>query len=579
MTKLARIAPNDQEVVATLTLPGSLGLNTVESQGLIDASYATLANNCIIDTQGRLSARNGIAQVSTGNFGGFSGNFISSLFEYNAGGGTYYDIAIWSGPAVGDLNTAYPYLVQSMENVAVAGSSSSYTASAGLLGTKSLPTGAGKGNRVYMQNFNNKCIAFVKGKVPWVLSGDPAANAFTAITASAGSVPVTNGVGYCGFGRVWAVCTDNQTIYYSGLLDETNWASPSSGLIDMHTIWSNGTDQVTAIFAFNSALVVCGTKHIVLFTDGTGSLLGLNPVNAYVFDVLAGTGCLSQWTVDFIGQSDVVFLSPYGVQSMQRLSGGRDNPTGTLTKYVRDDLLAALQAENVNFVSGKYNNQTGQYLLTLPVSQLVYCLDVRRIYQDSVGERCARITKWPIQVTDVLVDHLYNVTFGLAYNPTVPQYVSAGIGWQTQYTDFKTGAFTYQWQSPWLDFSQELGDGAKSRLKLLKRYETQLFAASTASCTLTWNTDFSLTPQTAAITIGSTSGQSSEFGIAQFGYSNYPTNTTYANAGFGGTLTLGRYFYDGRASGQFYQFGLSATVAGSFALQQVQYVAKLGRTV
>jgi hypothetical protein len=322
----------------------------------------------------------------------------------------------------------------------------------------------------------------------------------------------------------------------------------------MNSIWTNGTDTVTAIFQFNAALVVCGLKHIVMFTDGRGSTLGLDPSQMYVFDVLTGTGCLSQWTVDYVGESDVVYLSPNGVQSLQRLLADRNNPTQDLTKYVRNTLLANVGNETYSNITGYYSPVNGFYLLTLPNSAVVYCLDLRRKYQDDVGNLCAVITTWNIKVYCVAGDHNYNVYFG-------------GTGKVCQYggySDYTGAVYSWAWQSPMMNFAQQTG-GASTHLKMMKRFEAYVYTSGGINVNLSWITDFGAKNGNASIGVTSF-GSPAQYGLAQFGVSQF---------GGGGQMTLVK--YPARARGQYYQIGLSATVNGAFALQQVQLATKIGR--
>src|SRR5579859_2531833 len=221
---------------------------------------------------------------------------IQTIFEAALGAGSYQTIVAWPGGISNNPSNPQAGNISGAVNV--------------------------NNGQWFFQNFNNKVVGFQAGQKPIVWNG---AGNFATVVESSGTAP-SGGVGCAAFGRVWTTQTDQQTIQYSGLLNETDWGSASSGLIDMHTIWSAGTDQVQAIVAFNAALVVFGTNHIVFFTDGRGSMLGLDPTQAYVFDVILSTGCFSQWTVQPIGEGDIVFLGPNGMQSISNLQNSRSFP-------------------------------------------------------------------------------------------------------------------------------------------------------------------------------------------------------------------------------------------------------------
>lgn len=531
MTQLARVAPNRQLLPIDLVTPGSRGLNTVQSGALIGAEFATTANNAVIDTSGRLSARSGVTTQTTTPV---AGNLtIRTIFEYNPGDGTYQQIVAWAGGA--SKNIVNPNLNS-------------------IAGTASLANG-----RWWLRNFNNKMIGFQVGQKPCVYT--KAGGVLNTVVESSGTWSLGNGVGCVAFGRVWAVSqTDGQTIEYSGLLDETDRGSPSSGVIDMHTIWADGTDAVTAIFSFNAALVVCGTKHIIMFTDGRGSMLGLDPTQAYVFDVITGTGCVSQWTVDYLGESDVVFFSPSGVQSLSRLTQDRSNPTGTLTKYVRDTLLSLLGSEVVNNISGSYNNQEGKYLLCMPVAKTIWCLDCRRLFPDEVNNLCAPATTWGMEGDAIAQMHTT-----VAAQPSI--YVARTPGTIGLYSGFSDEGNTYNfsYQSPWMNFAQQEGEQISVRLKMLKRYQAILFTGGNSTVNFTWNTDFGATASNTSFVFGAT-GVNSQYGVGQYGISQY-----------GGGSVLAILKYDARARGQYYQIGITTNVSSAFSIQQIQLATKLGR--
>jgi hypothetical protein len=530
VTQLARIQPDQQLIPIDIVTPGRLGLNTVQSSAVLSPDYATIAQNAVIDLSGRLAARQAVSTLSATAF--TTATQTQTVFEYNAGGGTYQQIAIGTNGSTQQVANSWTAIAANQLGA----------------GTASLASS----NRWYLQNFNNKLVAFQNGQSPVVYSaGTPLWN---LIVASQGSVHVSNGVGCAAFGRVWACRSDGHTIDYCGLLDETDWGSASSGLIDMNAIWTNGTDTVTAIFQFNAALVVCGLKHIVMFTDGRGSTLGLDPSQMYVFDILTGTGCLSQWSVDVIGETDVLYLSPNGVQSLQRMTTDRSNPTQDLTKYVRNTFLANVGNEVYSGISGYYNPLLGYYLISLPLSGLIYCLDVRRKYQDEVGNLCAIVTSWNIKAYTVSGDHNYSIYFG----------ITGKVGLYSGFVDYTGSTYSFVWQSPVMNFAAQVGS-ASTHLKMLKRYEAYVLTAGGININLSWITDFGA--KTGSASVGVTSfGGPAQYGVGQFGVSQ-----------FGGGSNLALVKYPARARGQYYQIGISAQVNGAFALAQVQLATKIGR--
>lgn len=584
MFSLDRVQPTYQLQPLDLVTPGFRGINTVQSGALLDPSYCISATNAVIDTSGRLSARFGVVTQTTvpltsnvtftgslllgatsatltGNWTLVSGTFNLTFSNAQTVQASFVQgstAITWNNPLTSGASTAgvvtlpiqtsFEYVQGNQvytEIVAWPGGISSNLAnpaSANIAGSVNVNNG-----QWFFGNFNNKVIGFQAGQklIVWNGTGN-----FATVTESQGTAP-TGGVGCTAFGRVWQVANDGQTIRYSGLLDETDWGSASSGTIDMHTIWSAGTDTVTAIVAFNAALVVFGTNHIVFFTDGRGSLLGIDPTQAYVFDVLAETGAFSQWTVQQVGQGDILFLGPNGVQSISNLENARSFPMSNYTKYIRDTLLAQVAGETQATIRSSYNNQLGQYFLSLPNSGQIWCLDIRRVYTDDVGDTCAICTNWNMAVT---------ATHSTQHNVTYLARTPGTIGIYSGNND-EGAQYQFAYLSAWLN----LGEQISQRIKLLKRFDAIIYSGGTSAITFNWNTDFGNAVNTATLSIAAT-GSISQYGLGQYGIAQY-----------GGGSSLSLLKYDARARGQYYQIGVTATVSSLFSIQQIQLAVKIGR--
>lgn len=579
-----RVQPTFQLQPLDLVSPGFRGINTVQSGALLDPSYCIAATNAIIDTSGRLAARNGVATQTTTPVT-VAKTFTAGIVIGALSGTLTGNWTLQSGAFLVTLSTAQVILMTFVQGSTAVTWVTAVTSNATVNVVVALPILSSfefvQGNSVYTQllawpggisanlanpganniaggvnvnngqwffgNFNNKVIGFQSGQklIVWNGTGN-----FATVTESQGTAP-TGGVGCTAFGRVWQLATDGQTIRYSGLLDETDWGSASSGTIDMRTIWSAGTDTVTAIASFNASLVVFGNSHIVFFTDGRGSMLGLDPTQAYVFDVIGSTGCFSQWTVQQIGEGDMVFLGPNGVQSIANLQTSRSFPMSNLTKYIRDNLLAGVAGETVATIRSTYNNLLGQYFISLPNSSTIWCLDVRRVYKDEIGDECAICTSWTMQVT---------AAHSTQSNLTYFARTAGTVGIYSGNTD-EGVPYNFQYLSGWLN----LGEEVAQKLKMLKRFESIIFSGGSNAITFTWNTDFGNNTNTATLSIAA-SGAISQYGLGQYGISQY---------GGGSSLTILK--YDARARGQYYQIGVNATVSTLFSLQQIQLAVKIGR--
>jgi hypothetical protein len=509
---VAQLAPID------LVAPGFRGLNLAQSGSLLEPSFATRADNAVIDRAGRLAARAGFSDITTTDIS--DNPEIKTLFEYRTADGDPVVIAAWDGGIADD--------VADPENNDISGD---VTDSDG---------------NWWFQNFNNKVIGFQDGQKPIVYSGT---GTFATVTESDGTAPTSlGGVGLAAFGRVWAVDSDGHTIKYSGLLDETDWGGVGAGSIDMHNVWTDGTDTVMALAAFNGALVVFGRRHIVFWVDGQGSELGLNPDNIYVADVITGTGCLSQWSIQPVGETDLLFLSRNGVQSLGRVIQEKSNPVTNLSKSVRNSLIDSLRAVAATSIRSAYSPELGFYLLTVPGS-VTWVLDQSRRYRDSEGDELSIVTKWDLAPYSWLVRSNGDIYLGGSW----------GVGLYGG-TDDAGAPFRLSYESPWLDLGEDFGN----RLKMLKRLGAILFVTNSTDIVFKWSVDFD--EDFRSITRSVESDASSEWGIAEYSVDE-----------FAGGLSLRLIRAPARDKGQYFRLALEAEVTGTFAIQQIELFAKMGR--
>lgn len=499
--------------------PGNLGLNTAQSRTILSPQFAVTATNAVIDEAGRLAARKGWSDQTTTDI---SGNpSIQTLHEYRKQDGTTEFIVAWDGGIAN--NIADP------EGNDISGS---------------VTDSNGRWN---FNNFNNKCIGFQSGQKPIVYTGS---GNFATVVESSGTAP-DGGVGLCAFGRVWCLDSDGKTVKYSGLLDETDWGGAGAGSIDTSSVWTDGTDEVKALAAFNNFLLFFGRRHIIVWEDGSGSTIGIDPTNLQVRDIIEGTGCVSELTIHATGETDLLYLSPHGVQSIRRIILEKSNPISTLTKNVRQELLNDLYTEPEEDIRATFNPNEGFYLLTFPGEGVTWCIDQRRRFRDQEGDEVARVTTWALAPTAWLTtDEDFDLYLGN----------TDGIGIYGNLTD-NGDQFTFTWKSPWIDLGEELAN----RLKHLKRLGQILAMSNNGDVTVTWGVDFSDDAKSIDETINNAAA--SEWGSAEFGTSEWG----------GGTTFIVKYDIPARASGRYFQISSSVAVEGPFALQQLELVFKLGR--
>lgn len=514
----AFVVPKEQLQPIDLVTPGFRGLNTAQSGSILSPAYCTQADNAIIDSTGRLAARDGVTDLTTTPID--PAVPVKTIFEYKKEDGTLVPIVSWDG-----------------------GISSSLADPEGsdISGTIDDADGTWR-----FQNFNDLILGFQDGQTPIVFDGT---GTFETITPSSGTAP-TGEVALCAFGRVWAVDSDGQTIKYSATLDHLDWGGAGAGQIDMSNIWTQGTDVISALAEFNGLLVVMGRKHIVFFGDGNSGVLGISPTQLAVVDIISGTGCLSQYSMQPVGEADLLFLAPEGVQSLARVIQEKSNPITTLTKYVRDDLRGAVASEDPRLIRSTYNPTLAAYVLSLPASNQSWVLDQRRKWVDEDGTQLCTVTKWTIGFSAMYTQES-NVLLVALEDGYVSQYSGAND---------RGTKFRFVYQSPWLDLGEQVGN----YLKILKRIGAIIFVTNETSIVFKWSVDFRTDFRSAIETVEGDA--SAEWGEAEFGEDE-----------FGGGLALRIIKKPARHKGQYYRLAIEADVEGEFALQQSEMFAKIGR--
>ena len=403
--------------------------------------YALDLLNAVFGVNGQVETRKGLVAYSSA----WASGTPTQLFEYLAADGTSRIIAATSS----DLFEV---------------TSSAKTSRVG-----SLTPSAGDWKFL---NFNGKVLGWQAGHTPIVKTG---AGNFANISAASGTLPDGNAA-CAAFGRVWALDDDKQTIRYSALLDETKWdTDDGGGVIDMRTVWTQGMDQVVAIEAFGSSLVVFGRRHIVLWQDGSGSQLGLSPLNMYVTDTVDNVGALSRNGVCMVGELDIVFWSDSGIRSLRRSVQERSNPHNDISPKNRLYIAAGISAINKDNIRMAYHAKDGFVLAQAPAYDQILCFDVRGIMNG--GE--ARMTEWFVNAKALAITRDQELLVGITNN----------LGTYSGYRDF-TVAYTLTINTGWIDIRGN--PRRKQALKLLRSFTNKGQTSVTYRRDFDANTDYSV---------------------------------------------------------------------------------------
>lgn len=528
-----------------LITPGFFGLNFANAASTqLGPEWALTCKNTYFDTSGRLAARKGwVNQTVTPPSGTPT---LEQMFEY----------------IKGDATTQVILAANNKLYVGI-------TAPSDITGALT-PTA----NNWQFQNWNDKVVGWQASHTPIIWNGT---GNFAAIVAASGALPTGN-CGVAAFGRLWILDSDNNTIKYCGLLDETNWGNAGSGSINMRSIWTRGTDQVVGIAAVGANLVVFGTKHIVQFTDGRGSTLGLDPAQMYVVDTIEGTGLLSRDSVVPEGTGDLLYASPTGLQSLGRTVANKTNPTLPLDLHVWDYVNTFYGSETQTKVRALYSPNDKFYLLILPTTGEVFCYDTRRpiVGSQTVPDGSLRVTEWTgiapkCGLTRADKTVLFGFTAGL-------------VGLHTGYTD-NTGTYPFAYLSPNLSLaSQNMETNLENKLKIGKRISSVIFTRAANSLLFSWGYDFQGLQHSQAMAVAGS--LIPEYGTAEYGINGkYNVNDPTAIAGvnyaeYAGSVILRLVKVPMSGTGRWFQLGLNATINGSdLAIQEIDVYVKAGVTV
>jgi len=505
--------------------PGFFGLNTQDSPLTLEAGYASIATNCVIDQYGRIGARKGFSRVnsSSGNLGANDIKVIHELVQLD-----------------GTLTVLF------------AGNNKLFK----LDGSNAVVelTYGGGGTAPTITNSNWQC-ASLNGITYFFQSGfdpliyDPAVSLTTfrrvsEKTGYTGTVPLGNIV-ISAFGRLWVADTtaDNVTITFSDLLAGHNWTAGTSGSLDVSRVWANGADQIMGLGAHNNFLVIFGKRQILVYQGAT------TPSTMSLADTIGNIGCLSRDSIVSTG-SDIVFLSNSGVRSLLRTIQEKSAPLRDLSKNVRNDLMTYVGSETLANIKAVYSEVNAFYLLTLPVAKQVYVFDTKAQLQDG----SARVTTWDsIEPTALLAKRNGDLLIGKN-------------GYVGKYETYLDHASTYRFQ--YYTNYADLGDANVT--SILKKISVVVIGGTNQILTIKWSYDFSAQYYSTQATIPIST--IAEYGMAEYGANGIPV--AYYSTG----IQIGTLVGQASGYGKVVQTAYEVEINGSaISIQKIEIQAKNGK--
>jgi len=499
----------------SVAAPGFFGLNTQDSPVGLSVNFAKTADNCVIDKQGRIAARQGYTQVSTAFPDGddaLGANPIEAIHEHVAYDGT---------------KTVYS-----------AGNNLLYTGTTTLttLGFPD-PYQTVTANNWKIVSFNNSVYFFQRGYAPLKQTNGTGA---LAILAHGGTgAPQTNEV-LTAFGRLWTAdnTTDKYTVRFSGLLDDDFHVAGGSnaGILDLTKVWAS--DEIVALAEFNGSLVIFGKRQTVLYK-------GADSIDTIALVDIINVGCIARDSVQETA-GDLIFLSDQGVMSLGRLIQEKSQPLRDISKNVRSDLMGDVPSDTAG-VKSVYSPENAFYLLSLPAVNKVYVFDLRGALEDGAF----RATKW----TAIALTAFERLSDGTLYMGKD----TLGI---VQYGGFQDAGNTYRMNY----VSNEQDFGSPANEKFLKKMRITVIGGALSTAVLKWGYDYEESYAQETFTFGSST-------IAQFGIAEYNTTAEYI-AG----IAVNRPSVNASGSGTTLSFGVETIINNNnFSIQKIDILALIGR--
>ena len=533
---------------ASIAAPGFYGLNTQESSVTLASGYALKAQNCVIDKYGRIGARRGWTPVNSSvNTDLGAANPVEFIFEVVTGGGTDVLSAGNNKLFVGSTtmtsktvrnatnsgNATYTITGNNWQGASLSYGDVSdfqphvYLAQSGhpMLVYHELPTSGGAFN------------AHDSGTFGYHRVGDAATLPSNHTTSTFAPSWVLSA-----YGRIWCggIVGDTQTVYFSNLLEGTDFLNGSAGYLNLQEVLPNG-DPVVAAAAHNGYIIFFGKKNTAIYANP------LDTAALTLVEVLNNVGCIARDSVQSLG-TDVLFLSDAGVRSLQRVIQEKSLPMQDISKNVRDDLMSAVGSEtDLTKIKSIYYERDAIYLLTLPATKFVYCFDTRAALQDG----SMRVTIWDsIEPKAFCVTQDRNLFIGK------PGYIGKYFGNSDNSTPYRLQYFTN-----YFDFD------ASTSLKILKKIGWVLIGGTNQSVAVKWSFDYSENYQATTYTLDTTT--ISEYNIAEYNIAEY-----------GGGIVLDRFSINANGQGTIIQLGLEADINGNpLSIQKIDVALKKGKTL
>lgn len=527
-------------LTGSIAAPGFFGLNTQDSSIQLNSGFALEAFNCVIDKYGRIGARKGWTKVntsaaSTGNFRAVyelvkdDGNVVISAANNKlyTGTTTLTEAVVRNGTDTGNLT----YTITD-DNWQISGMP---------YDTGATPSGHGilaqAGHPILVYHKLGATAHAHTGAYGFQRLGDIATNLPKSYTVT----DFTPNIVMTAFGRVWVadIANDRQTIYFSDLLNPTEWKTGTSGYLNISEVVPNN-DPIVALASHNGFLIIFCQRHIVIYANP------VDPSQLTLSDVISGVGCIARDSVASIG-TDLMFLSATGVQSLQRVIQEKSLPFRDVSKNVRDELITFVNSEVLKNIKAVYYPTDAHYLLSLPSTGFTYCFDTRGILENGG----ARVTIWKdIKPTAFTVTQNKELYIGK------PGYIGKYSGYQDNGVTYRMSYYTN-----YFDFDNP------AQIKMMKKINLVAIGGSAQAIAFKWGFDYTSNYNTAVTSLDTITVY--EYGSAEYNIATYSNGIALDNA----QMNAG-------GSGKVVQLGFEADINNApLSIQKIDFGLKGGKTL
>jgi len=542
----------------SIAAPGFLGLNLQESSVQLSSGFALTAQNCVIDRYGRVGARKGWTPVNTTvNTDLGASNPVEFIFEMVDNGNTT-TISAGNNKLFTGTTTMTTKTVRNADNSGDA----SYTITGNNWQGAAIPYGDGPDavSHTYLVQTGHPTLVYHELPVSGGSGHDHDSGTFGfQQLGDVGTLPpgystadFKPNCALSAYGRIWLadIVGDNQTVYFSRLLDGSDFSGGDSGSLSLNSVFPNN-DNIVALAAHNGFLIIFGRNNIAIY----GNPIDVTELTLAEF--IPNVGCIARDSVVSTG-TDIMFLSDAGVRSLQRVIQEKSLPFRDISKNVRDELISNVNSETAANIKAIYYDRDAFYLLSLPATGFVYCFDTRTYLQDG----SSRVTIW-----DSILPKAFYVNQAKQLLIGKPGY----IGKYNGYTD-NTASYRFRYFTNYFDFDQP------TSLKIMKKIGFVVIGGSGEEIAIKWGFDY--TENYLAVTKVLDILEVSEYNTAQYTDPADDNDDESVAAFYSNGIVLEKFNVNAGGNGTVLQLGLEADIEGNpLSIQKIDVFIKQGKTV